>query len=190
MTQEEWDRQAATFDDEPDHGLTAPATRSAWRDLLVSVLPAAPARVADLGCGTGTLARLLTDEGYIVDGLDFSPEMIERARTKVPEALFVVADASAPPLAAGEYDVVLCRHVLWAMEDPEDAFARWVTLLKPAGTVALIEGSWSTGGGLTATQVERIMRCVRDEVSVTPLEQPIYWGKAITDERYIAVSHR
>ena len=154
VTQDEWDTTAATFDDEPDHGLTAPATRSAWRDLLVSVLPAAPARVADLGCGTGTLTRLLTDQGYIVDGLELS------------------------------------RHVLWAMEDPENAFARWVTLLKPAGTVALIEGSWSTGAGLTAARVEQLMLRVRDEVSVTPLTQPIYWGKTITDERYIAVSHR
>ena len=188
VSRDDWDRHAATFDGEPDHGLTAPATRSAWRDLLVSVLPAAPARVADLGCGTGTLTRLLTDEGYGVDGLDFSPQMIDRARAKVPEARFVVADAAAPPLAVGEYDVVLSRHVLWAMEDPEDAFARWVTLLKTPGTVALIEGSWSTGAGLTAAQVEQIMLRVRDEVSVTPLPQPIYWGKAITDERYIAVS--
>lgn len=116
--------------------------------------------------------------------------MIDRARAKVPEALFVVADAATPSLAVGEYDVVLSRHVLWAMQDHEDAFARWVTLLKPAGTVVLIEGSWSTGAGLTAAQVEQIMLRVREEVSVVPLPQPVYWGKTITDERYIAVSHR
>ena len=146
--------------------------------------------MADLGCGTGTLTRLLTDEGHTVDGLDFSPEMIRRARAKVPEALFVVADAGTPPLAAGEYDIVLSRHVLWAMNDPEQAFARWVTLLRPGGTVALIEGSWSTGAGLTAAQVEQIVLGVRSEVRVTVLTQPLYWGKAVTDERYIAVSHR
>jgi SAM-dependent methyltransferase len=85
MTQEQWDIEAASFDDEPDHGLADPRTRAAWRDLLLGALPPVPARVADLGCGAGTLTRLLTDEGYAVDGVDLSPEMIRRARAKVPE---------------------------------------------------------------------------------------------------------
>lgn len=67
MTQELWDLEAETFDDEPDHGLAEPTTRAAWRDLLLGALPAPPARIADLGCGTGTLTRLLVDEGFAVD---------------------------------------------------------------------------------------------------------------------------
>lgn len=190
MTRNDWDEHAATFDAEPDHGLTDPAIRAAWRDLLLSVLPPAPARVADLGCGTGTLTRLLTDEGYVVDGLDFSAEMVDRARAKVPEARFVVADAGDPPLPAGEYDVVLSRHVLWAMEDPEQALSRWVALLRPGGVAVLIEGSWATGAGLTAARTEQLVRSVRDEVQVTHLPESVYWGKEITDERYLAVSRR
>lgn len=89
--------------------LASPTVREAWRRILTSVLPPAPALVADLGCGTGTLTRLLTDEGYAVDGLDLPPRMIERARLKVPGASFVVGDASAPALAAGGYDVQLTR---------------------------------------------------------------------------------
>ena len=58
MTQEIWDLEAASFDDEPDHGLADPETRAAWRELLLGVLPEPPARIADLGCGTGTLTRL------------------------------------------------------------------------------------------------------------------------------------
>src|SRR3954468_18295782 len=56
-----WDAHAATFDEEPDHGLTDPAVRSAWAALLASVLPPAPASVVDIGCGTGTLAVLLSE---------------------------------------------------------------------------------------------------------------------------------
>lgn len=111
MSHQTWDREAEEFDDEPDHGLQAPTVRAAWHDLILGVLPAAPARVADLGCGTGTLGRLLVDEGYSVKGVDFSPEMVRRARAKVPGGTFVVADASAPPLPTGEYDVVLSGHV-------------------------------------------------------------------------------
>lgn len=65
-----------------------------------------------------------------------------------------------------------------------------VTLLKPGGTVALIEGNWSTGVGLTVAQTEQIVLRVCGEVQVTPLTQPMYWGKGITDDRYLVVSHR
>jgi SAM-dependent methyltransferase len=189
MAQELWDREAASFDDEADHGLADPRTRAAWRHLLLEVLPPAPARVADLGCGTGTLTRLLTDEGYAVDGLDFSPEMIRRARAKVPEATFTVGDAADPALEPAAYDVVLSRHVLWAMPEPVAAFARWVRLLKPDGMVVLVEGRWGTGAGLTAVDAERIVRTARAEVAVRPMPEAVYWGKEIQDERYLLISH-
>lgn len=183
-----WDREAATFDDEPDHGLADPTTRAAWRDLLVGVLPSVPARVADLGCGTGTLTRLLVDEGYDADGLDFAPEMVRRARVKVPEARFVVGDAAAPELPGASYDVVLSRHVLWAMPDPAAAFSRWAGLLGPGGRVVLVEGRWGTGAGLTARQTEAIARTVFAEVEVRPLSEPVLWGGPIDDERYLVVA--
>ena len=119
----------------------------------VASLPPIPGRVADLGCGTGTLSLLLAEEGYAVDGVDFSPEMVRRATAKAgsfPGTSFVVGDAADPPLRGGAYDVVLCRHVLWALPDPAAALARWVELLAPGGRLVLVEGSWSTGAGLTA----------------------------------------
>jgi len=185
-----WDQEAASFDDEPDHGLADPTVRAAWRELLLGVLPPAPARVADLGCGTGTLARLLVDEGYAVDGLDISPEMVRRARSKVPEAEFRLGDAAAPGLEAAAYDVVMSRHVLWAMPDPVSAFASWVELLAPGGVVVLVEGSWHTGAGLTACEAEEIVRTARAEVTVRHLPEDVFWGKVIDDERYLLTSRR
>ena len=188
MDQALWDREAASFDDEPDHGLAEAGTRAAWRDLLLAELPPAPARIADLGCGTGTLTRLLTDEGYPVDGVDFSPEMIRRARAKVPEATFTVGDAASPTLEPAVYDAIVCRHVLWAMPDPVAAFGRWADLLKPGGIAVLIEGRWGNGAGLSAVDAERIVRTAHGEVAVRHLTEPVYWGKDIDDERYLLVS--
>ncbi len=81
-----WDEQAASFDDAPDHGLREPAIRAAWTELLLPVMPPAPARVADLGCGTGSLAVLLAVAGHRVSGLDLAPLMVERARAKARAA--------------------------------------------------------------------------------------------------------
>ena len=119
-----WDREAETFDEAADHGLADPACREAWRALLLEHLPTAPATIADLGCGTGTLSLLLAGEGYAVDGVDFSPEMVRRAQAKAGDvARFVEGDAAAPPLEPASYDVVLSRHVLWAMPSPAEALA-------------------------------------------------------------------
>jgi SAM-dependent methyltransferase len=60
-------------------------------------------RVVEVGCGSGTLARHLVDEGYEMVGLDVSPAMVRLARRKVPEARFRVrslADARLPACAA------------------------------------------------------------------------------------------
>ena len=183
-----WDSEAQTFDEAADHGLSDPAVRAAWRDLMRELLPPAPARVADLGCGTGTLALLLTEQGYDVTGLDLSPEMILRARAKVPGVEFLEADAAAPPLEPTAYDVVLSRHVLWAMPDPAAALARWEDLLTPGGRLVLVEGSWSTGAGLTGAETVALVEALGRTARLRPLPEAGYWGREITDERYAVTS--
>jgi SAM-dependent methyltransferase len=184
-----WDDEAATFDEDADHGLRDPAVRTAWRELLLSVLPPVPARVADLGCGTGTLTLLLAAEGYVVDGVDFSPEMIRRARAKEPagQVTFTEADADDPPLEPGVYDVVLCRHVLWAMPDPAATLRRWIDLLGPGGRLVLVEGSWSTGAGLTAARTVELVEATGRDTELRMLPDAGYWGREIDDERYLVL---
>lgn len=196
MTLEEtratWDAEAATFDDEPDHGLGDPATREAWRCLLLQHLPRAPARIADLGCGTGSLSVLLAEEGHSVRGVDLAPEMVARARAKAAAAnlpaTFEVGDVSQPALPAGQFDVVLSRHVLWALPDPAAGLRRWIDLLSPSGRLVLVEGRWCTGAGLAAAETEALVRETGRGAVVHHLREPAYWGREIDDERYLLVS--
>ncbi|HYH34033.1 MAG TPA: class I SAM-dependent methyltransferase [Nocardioides sp.] len=186
---ETWDREAETFDEAADHGLSDPECRAAWRDLLLEALPPAPARVADLGCGTGTLSLLLAEEGYAVTGVDFSSGMVRRAREKAGHlAVFHEGDAAAPPLAEAAFDVVLCRHVLWALPAPGDALARWVRLLTPGGRLVLVEGRWHTGGGLPAARTLDLLRAAGREPRLRPMPEPVFWGREIEDERYLVVA--
>ena len=186
-----WDSEADAFDEPADHGLCDPAVREAWRELLLDRLPEPPARIADLGCGTGTLSVLLGEAGYEVDGVDFSPRMVELAERKAEGRAglrFVQADAFDPPLPELSYDVVLCRHVLWAMPDPAVALARWKRLLTPTGRLVLVEGHWSNGVGLSAEQTVQLVEDAGRAASLTRLNDPSYWGRTITDDRYVVTS--
>ncbi|GLW90555.1 class I SAM-dependent methyltransferase [Actinokineospora globicatena] len=184
-----WDKQAATFDEEPDHGLKDPAVRAAWAEILLPELPPAPADVVDLGCGTGSLSVLLADSGYHVRGLDLSPRMLAIAAAKAAGRVeFTLGDASDPPYPEASCDVVLVRHVLWALPDPDAAIARWVRLLRPGGRLALVEGHWFTGAGLTAAECSDLVLAHRHQAEVHVLDDPAPWGKPITDERYLLVS--
>jgi SAM-dependent methyltransferase len=184
-----WDAQADTFDEQPDHGLRDPAVRAAWADLLLPLLPAGSS-VADIGCGTGSLAVLAAQAGHRVRGVDRSGRMIAVARAKAADlpAQFVRGDAATPPWPPASCDVVLARHVLWALPDPGAALDRWVGLLRPGGRLVLVEGRWSTGAGLAAGACLTLVLGRRREATVRRLDDPALWGGPVADERYLLVS--
>lgn len=187
-----WDAEAAEFDEAADHGLRDPQVRVAWDRLLRAHLPEAPSDLLDLGCGTGSLTVLLAEAGYRVHGVDLAPAMVAAARAKIASAGVTasveVGDASDPPGGAGAYDVVLTRHVLWALPDPSGALSRWVRLLRPGGRLLLVEGRWWTGGGLTAAETGRLLASYTTQVRTVPLTDPTLWGGPVEDERYLCVA--
>ena len=187
-----WDAEAAGFDEAADHGLRDPQVRGAWDRLLREHLPEEPVDVLDLGCGTGSLTMLLAEAGHRVHGVDLAPAMVAAARAKVAAsgttATVEVGDASDPPGLAGAYDVVLTRHVLWALPDPSAALSRWVRLLRQGGRLLLVEGRWWTGGGLAAAETRRLLAPYATQVQTVPLTDPLLWGGPVEDERYLCVA--
>jgi SAM-dependent methyltransferase len=110
------------------------------------------------------------------------------ARTNVADVVFVQGDAAEPPLVPGSYDVVLSRHVLWALPDPAAALARWTGLLRPGGRLVLVEGRWSTQAGLTAEETVDLVEATGRRAELRMLPEPVLWGREIDDERYVVVS--
>ena len=62
------------------------------KDIAGKTLPDG-AKVLDLCCGTGQLAKVLTEKGYKVTGIDGSRQMLKFARGNAPGAKFTAADA-------------------------------------------------------------------------------------------------
>ncbi|WP_225795599.1 class I SAM-dependent methyltransferase [Streptomyces aculeolatus] len=202
-----WDGQAAVFDDEADHGLRDDATRAAWAARLESWIGRPAADVLDVGCGTGSLTCLLAAAGHRVTGVDLAPRMVERARAKAAaaglEARLFVGDAAVPPTGDDRFDVVLSRHLVWTLPEPEAALREWVARLRPGGVLVLVEGRWGaaapvaepygagTGvlpwsGGVGAEALAGAVRPLVADVRVEDLggdEQ--LWGRPVTDERYV-----
>ncbi|HET9143780.1 class I SAM-dependent methyltransferase [Actinophytocola sp.] len=197
-----WDSAAESFDEQPDHGLADSRVRAAWVARLETWLPSPPSDVADLGCGTGSLSRLLARHGHRVVGVDFSRSMIHQARAKITAAgldvRLVIGDVAAPPLRRARFDVVLTRHVLWALPDPAAALSWWAGLVRPGGRLVLVEGRWQSSaaaeealpwaGGVTAGTLVETLRPLVAEIRVEPLTEPDLWGRAITDERYAVIA--
>ncbi|MEU6552406.1 class I SAM-dependent methyltransferase [Streptomyces sp. NPDC046915] len=189
----DWDAEAAGFDEEADHGLRDPRVRAAWAARLEAWLPGRPADVLDLGCGTGSLSLLAAERGHRVTGVDLSPPMVELARAKLAgrDAVFLLGDAAAPPVGEQRFDVVLVRHVLWALPDPARVLRHWRGLLRPGGRFVLVEGVWGTASpaGIAADRLVGLLEPVAGQVRVERLsEDTALWGKEVDDERYAVVA--
>jgi RimJ/RimL family protein N-acetyltransferase/SAM-dependent methyltransferase len=188
-----WDGQAASFDNEPDHGLRDPIVSAAWAELLGRWLPAEPAKILDAGCGTGSLSTIMAQMGHDVSGIDLSPAMVAHARAKALDARqdirFDVMDASHPNLSSNTFDVIVCRHLLWALSEPDRVLRRWVNLLAPNGRLILIEGFWVTGSGLHADEIVKLLPASLTRVAIEHLSGlSNLWGGEVIDERYAIIA--
>jgi len=100
-----------------------------------------PARVVEIGVGTGRIARLLLDLGLPVVGVDLSRPMMERLRlaqpARSPALHLIQGDASALPLAARAATAIVAVHVFHLVGDAEAAMQEVLRVLAPQGVVAI-----------------------------------------------------
>lgn len=132
-------RQTAAVWDPAQYGVFGDERARPFTELAGRLGGDPPARVADLGCGSGELTATLAARwpDAVIDALDASPEMIAAARAhEIPGRLaFRVADvASWEP--ARPLDLVISNAVLQWVPEHLDLLPRWIRALAPGGRLA------------------------------------------------------
>jgi SAM-dependent methyltransferase len=100
-----------------------------WTVALAAIAETHPARVLDVGCGSGEFAALLTASEVVC--VDRSPAAVRSARAKGLTARR--ADAEELPFADGSFDVVVASWVLYHVADRARAIGEMARVLVPGG---------------------------------------------------------
>jgi len=112
------------------------------------------ARIADLGCGTGSSALMLAQKfGLEVFGIDLSEDNIRRARDRhstesepAPGISFQQADAHELPFENGQFDGVLAECTFSLFQHQHAVLAEVKRVLKPGGQLGISD--MAVGGPL------------------------------------------
>jgi demethylmenaquinone methyltransferase/2-methoxy-6-polyprenyl-1,4-benzoquinol methylase len=110
-----------------------------WRRQAVEAVVQPGFRVLDACCGTGDLAIAAEREGGIVTGLDFSGEMLVRARRKSSTIEWVQGDMLALPFDDGSFDAVTVGFGVRNVADLPGGILELRRVLRPGGRLAILE---------------------------------------------------
>ena len=133
MTMQEGYALWAPWYDEPGNELL-----EVEEPVVREILAALPVGVAlDAACGTGRHAAYLVELGHRLIGVDATPEMLELARAKVPDAEFHEADLHDLPVADDSVDVVVCGIAASHVRELSPVLAEFARVLRPGGHLVL-----------------------------------------------------
>jgi demethylmenaquinone methyltransferase / 2-methoxy-6-polyprenyl-1,4-benzoquinol methylase len=121
-----------------NHAMTAGLDRR-WRRLAAETVVRPGDAVLDACCGTGDLAIAAERAGGRVTGLDFSEQMLVRARGKSDSVEWVLGDVTALPFDDASFDAVTVGFGIRNVPDLEAGLAELARVLRPGGRVACLE---------------------------------------------------
>jgi ubiquinone/menaquinone biosynthesis C-methylase UbiE len=108
-----------------------------YREEALSLLPE-NASILELGAGTGANFEFYPESRRAIS-TELSIKMIEAAKPKVRNNILVNADAQYLPFGEREFDAAFATLVFCSIPKPEVAFGELRRVVKPRGTIVLLE---------------------------------------------------
>ena len=111
------------------------------------------ARVLDMGCGTGLVARAIArrhDFGGHITGVDLSPYLVAVAKRLATEERladrleFSTGDVRALNVADGSFDAVIGHTLLSHVEDPLAVLKEAARVVRPGGMIGVFDGDYAS----------------------------------------------
>ncbi|MCC5581591.1 class I SAM-dependent methyltransferase [Microtetraspora sp. AC03309] len=87
----------------------------------------------------GRMAAYLAGRGHRVRGVDLSPDMLERARRRVPQAEFRLGDLSSLPMPDESVDLVVYSLALTHVPVLDPVLSEFARVLRPGGHVVIAD---------------------------------------------------
>jgi len=152
-----FDDQADRYDGFVGSGPFPLAEYDEMLDRLVRMAAVQPGeRVLDVGVGTGNLSQRIHARGCEIWGIDFSPRMLDRARSKLPTAHLVCADLldGWPPEVSGTFDAILSAYVFHEFDTAGKlrVIAQLSEHLAGGGRLLIGDVAFETGAELSAAR--------------------------------------
>ena len=141
----------------PVYDMTFGAVTNVGRRRTVEYINTRSGNVLEVGVGTGLSLQHYKPD-LRVTGIDFSEEMLQKARAKVQEMHLsnVVdlrqMDARELDFPDNHFDTIAAMHVLSVVPEPEKVMAEIARVCKPGGKVVITNHFKSTGGVLAAIE--------------------------------------
>jgi len=165
-----------------------------FANIAVALALPAGSRILDVGCGSGWLSEYFARLGYIVKGIDISPELIQMSRERVARigydvdhettlhCSFEVHDIEHVALE-DQFDGVICYDSLHHFEDERAVIANLSALTAYGGSLFILEGDRPPAGSATEDELVEVMR------RYGTLESPFSrdYLRALLDEHGFAV---
>lgn len=157
-----FDSTASTFERHRSFPKGVPeAIRSAiWSAVGLS----APARVLDIGAGTGRIGRAFVAAGDAYFGVDTSLAMLQEFSTDSSNCTVTQADGSHLPFADGSFDVVLLMQVLSGASDWKGIVSEARRVVRSGGCV-VVGHTINPESGIDA-QLKRHLKDILEEMHV------------------------
>ena len=92
----------------------------------------------DLGCGTGLFIQHYGKYGGAATGLDLSPGMIHKARSRCRMGRFAVGNAEILPFRDESFDALSSLLAFSYLKEPESMIKEAYRVLKPGGVIAVV----------------------------------------------------